>query len=105
MNESKKLRNIFKNIFFFPQQCREGTITFKLVPGIPPKHAPSDQVRANFCYDPMLDSLNPKPESGLAYRRGDILHIVSRQDPDWWQAHLDNDSRIGIIPSPDIQKR
>ncbi|KFM61654.1 MAGUK p55 subfamily member 6, partial [Stegodyphus mimosarum] len=53
----------------------------------------------------MLDPLNPKPESGLAYRRGDILHIVSRQDPDWWQAHLDNDSRIGIIPSPDVQKR
>ncbi|XP_035222951.1 LOW QUALITY PROTEIN: MAGUK p55 subfamily member 7-like [Stegodyphus dumicola] len=87
------------------EQCREGTITFKLVPGVPPKHAPSDQVRANFCYDPMLDPLNPKPESGLAYRRGDILHIVSRQDPDWWQAHLDNDSRIGIIPSPDVQKR
>lgn len=75
------------------------------MPGVPPKHAPSDQVRANFCYDPMLDALNPKPDSGLAYRRGDILHIVSRQDHDWWQAHLDNDSRIGIIPSPDIQKR
>ncbi|KAG8190130.1 hypothetical protein JTE90_026698 [Oedothorax gibbosus] len=86
-------------------QCREGTITFKLVPGVPPKHAPSDQVRSNFCYDPMLDQLNPKPESGLAYRRGDVLHIVSRQDPDWWQAHLDCDSRIGIIPSPSLQKR
>ncbi|GFV39147.1 MAGUK p55 subfamily member 7 [Trichonephila clavipes] len=86
-------------------QCREGTITFKLVPGVPPKHAPSDQVRANFCYDPMLDSLNPKPDSGLAYRRGDVLHIVSRQDPDWWQAHLDNDLRIGIIPSPTLLKR
>ncbi|GIY47705.1 MAGUK p55 subfamily member 7 [Caerostris darwini] len=86
-------------------QCREGTITFKLVPGVPPKHAPSDQVRANFCYDPMNDTLNPKPDSGLAYRRGDVLHIVSRQDPDWWQAHLDNDLRIGIIPSPSLLKK
>ncbi|GIX99049.1 MAGUK p55 subfamily member 7 [Caerostris extrusa] len=86
-------------------QCREGTITFKLVPGVPPKHAPSDQVRANFCYDPMNDALNPKPDSGLAYRRGDVFAYSESRIHNFQNGNLykNNETNLNNYIDPDAK--
>ena len=42
-------------------------------------------VRAFFDYDPSKDTLLPCQEVGLPFRRGDILCVVERDDPEWWQ--------------------
>src|SRR5205814_170854 len=59
-------------------------------------------VRALFDYDPARDS--GLPSRGLAFRFGDILHVVNASDDEWWQARrLDlssgqEDGVLGIIP-------
>ena len=56
--------------------------------------------RALFSYDPSKDS--GLPGRGLAFSRGDVLHITNASDDDWWQArHVDvgDDQLPGIIPS------
>jgi len=60
------------------------------------------RVRAQFSYDPADDSSMPCREAALAFRRGDILEIVSQDDAVWWQARLDKHNhvtRVGLIPS------
>ncbi|CAD5124366.1 DgyrCDS12654 [Dimorphilus gyrociliatus] len=59
------------------------------------------RVKACFEFDPKKDSTIPCKEAGLAFKRNDILHIVSQEDGTWWQARLDSDSskRAGLIPS------
>jgi guanylate kinase len=60
-------------------------------------------VRALFNYDPTKDS--GLPGRGLAFSRGDILHVTNASDDDWWQARrlegIDDvaDQMPGIIPS------
>lgn len=64
-----------------------GTLTFVLNPANRPR-VPSDRevhVRAHFNYQPYEDELTPCRELGLAFRRGDILHVVNQEDPNWWQ--------------------
>lgn len=65
------------------------------------------RVRAHFSYDPGTDKLTPCHEAGLAFDRGDILHIVSQDDPNWWQARKEGDRnmRAGLIPSRTLQER
>ena len=56
--------------------------------------------RALFSYDPSKDS--GLPGRGLAFTRGDILHVTNASDDDWWQARLvdiGDDQLPGIIPS------
>ena len=56
--------------------------------------------RALFGYDPSKDS--GLPGRGLAFSRGDVLHVTNASDDDWWQArHVDvgDDQLPGIIPS------
>lgn len=55
--------------------------------------------RALFDYDPASDSGLPGP--GLAFRYGDILHVVNASDDDWWQAEsvMPESDIVGIIPS------
>jgi len=56
--------------------------------------------RALFSYDPSKDS--GLPGRGLAFSRGDVLHVTNASDDDWWQArHVDvGDEQLpGIIPS------
>ncbi|KAG9511226.1 Disks large-like 1, partial [Fragariocoptes setiger] len=58
--------------------------------------------RAMFDYDPSRDS--GLPSRGLAFKFGDILHIINASDDEWWQARRvlangNDDSVIGIIPS------
>lgn len=45
-------------------------------------------VRPYFDYDPANDNLIPCREAGMAFKKGDILQIVNREDPNWWQVLL-----------------
>lgn len=62
------------------QQNSEGTITFKLVPadGKGGQRESKVRVRAHFEYNPENDPYIPCKEAGLAFSRGDILHIVGQ---------------------------
>lgn len=42
-------------------------------------------MRPYFDYDPANDNLIPCREAGMAFSKGDILQIVNREDPNWWQ--------------------
>ena len=41
------------------------------------------RLRALFDYDPKNDPNIPCQDAGLGFARGDILHIVSQEDPFW----------------------
>lgn len=65
------------------------------------------RVRTHFTYDPTEDKHIPCKEAGLAFSKGDILHIVSQDDGNWWQARKEGDRnmRAGLIPSKQLQER
>lgn len=42
-------------------------------------------MKAHFNYDPQRDRLIPCKDAGLPFKDGDILHIMSTEDPNWWQ--------------------
>lgn len=90
-------------------QNSEGTITFKLVPsdGKSGQRESKVRVRAHFDYNPENDPYIPCKEAGLAFQRGDILHIVSQDDAYWWQARKESErtARAGLIPSRALQER
>lgn len=46
---------------------------------------PQVYVRPYFDYDPANDNLIPCREAGMAFKKGDVLQIVNREDPNWWQ--------------------
>lgn len=63
-------------------------------------------VRAFFSIDAENDEFIPCKELGLSFEKGDILHIIDRSDPKWWQARRDGDSGLaGLIPSIDFLKQ
>lgn len=64
-------------------------------------------VRALFDYTPLEDKATPCQEAGLPFKRGDILQVVTQDDPTWWQAKRVGDStlRAGLIPSKQFQER
>ncbi|XP_065184457.1 uncharacterized protein LOC135815137 isoform X2 [Sycon ciliatum] len=69
---------------------------------------PEVNVRALFDYDPATDELLPCKEVGLAFKKGDVLHVVNRHDVDWWQAvkeDEDDAGMAGLIPSKYLQER
>jgi len=64
----------------------------------------------------------PCAQAGLAFKMGDILQVISKDDPLWWQARLDTAATsassasstssgaslghtAGLIPSPELQER
>ena len=59
-------------------------------------------VRAEFDYDPTRDPSLPGGP-GLAFRIGDILHVINAADDSWWQAkrvnNYQDEEDVGIIPS------
>ncbi|XP_048400840.1 55 kDa erythrocyte membrane protein isoform X1 [Stegostoma tigrinum] len=62
-------------------------------------------MRAQFDYDPKKDDLIPCKEAGLRFQTGDIIKIISKDDPNWWQGTVENSSRVtGLIPSPELQE-
>lgn len=42
-------------------------------------------VKCHFDYNPYNDNLIPCKEAGLKFSKGEILQIVNREDPNWWQ--------------------
>ncbi|XP_052080914.1 MAGUK p55 subfamily member 7-like isoform X1 [Mytilus californianus] len=65
----------------------------------------STKVRALFDYNPFDDQMIPCPHAGLSFQKGDILYIVSQEDPLWWQAKKAGETRAGLIPARLLQER
>uniref|UniRef100_A0A668UIB9 Protein PALS1 n=1 Tax=Oreochromis aureus TaxID=47969 RepID=A0A668UIB9_OREAU len=94
-------------------QQMHGTLTFLLIPSSQIKPAPHRQtvmhVRAYFDYDPSDDPFVPCRELGLSFQKGDILHVISQDDPNWWQAYRDGDEEnqplAGLIPGKSFQQQ
>uniref|UniRef100_A0A8C7DST0 Protein PALS1 n=1 Tax=Oncorhynchus kisutch TaxID=8019 RepID=A0A8C7DST0_ONCKI len=90
-----------------------GTLTFLLIPSsqkkTPPHRETVMHVRAYFNYDPSDDPYVPCRELGLSFRKGDILHIISQDDPNWWQAYRegdeDNQPLAGLVPGKSFQQQ
>ncbi|XP_014604677.1 PREDICTED: peripheral plasma membrane protein CASK isoform X7 [Polistes canadensis] len=93
-----------------------GSVTFKIVPSYRSAPPPCELfrikplpvlifVRAQFDYDPLEDDLIPCAQAGIAFKTGDILQIISKDDHHWWQARKDNAAgSAGLIPSPELQE-
>lgn len=85
-----------------------GNVGLKIVPSY--RHAPAQCeifVRALFDYDPVSDELNPCPQAGIPFIIGDVLQVINKDDPHWWQARKWNSSPTepaGLIPSPELQE-
>ncbi|KTG39121.1 hypothetical protein cypCar_00026075 [Cyprinus carpio] len=88
----------------------QGSITLKIIPAIKEEDRFKESkvyLRALFDYTPFEDKATPCQEAGLPFTRGDILQVVSQDDPTWWQAKRVGDSnlRAGLIPSRQFQER
>uniref|UniRef100_A0A1A7W9L4 Membrane protein, palmitoylated 3 (MAGUK p55 subfamily member 3) n=2 Tax=Iconisemion striatum TaxID=60296 RepID=A0A1A7W9L4_9TELE len=88
----------------------QGSITLKIIPAIKEEDRLKDSkvyMRALFDYTPLDDKATPCQEAGLPFKRGDILQVVTQDDPTWWQAKRVGDSnlRAGLIPSKQFQER
>ncbi|KAG7234772.1 hypothetical protein INR49_003986 [Caranx melampygus] len=88
----------------------QGSITLKIIPAVKEEDRLKDSkvyMRALFDYIPLEDKATPCQEAGLPFKRGDILQVVTQDDPTWWQAKRVGDSnlRAGLIPSKQFQER
>ncbi|XP_018582685.1 MAGUK p55 subfamily member 3-like isoform X4 [Scleropages formosus] len=88
----------------------QGSITLKIIPAIKEEDRLKESkvyMRALFDYVPTEDKATPCQEAGLPFSRGDILQVVSQDDPTWWQAKRVGDSnlRAGLIPSRHFQEK
>uniref|UniRef100_A0A2K6FBE0 Protein PALS1 n=1 Tax=Propithecus coquereli TaxID=379532 RepID=A0A2K6FBE0_PROCO len=89
-----------------------GTLTFVLIPSQQIKPPPAKEtvihVKAHFDYDPSDDPYVPCRELGLSFQKGDILHVISQEDPNWWQAYRegdeDNQPLAGLVPDYDNEE-
>ncbi|XP_018605937.2 MAGUK p55 subfamily member 6b isoform X1 [Scleropages formosus] len=87
------------------KEC-SGSITLKILPSY--RDTPSAgevYVQAHFDYNPGNDNLIPCKEAGLPFARGDVLQIVNREDPNWWQACLVVGGTTGLIPSQFLEEK
>lgn len=82
-------------------QAMEGTLTFLIVPAAQSRaHSGRDtllHVRAHFDYDPEEDMYIPCRELGISFQKGDVLHIISQEDPNWWQAYREGNKNTNKI--------
>lgn len=63
-------------------------------------------VKAHFDYDPEDDLYIPCRELGISFQKGDVLHIISQEDPNWWQAYREGEedqTLAGLVPSMTFQ--
>ncbi|KAJ8944396.1 hypothetical protein NQ318_023169 [Aromia moschata] len=91
-------------------QTMEGTLTFLVVPASQARqHGIRDSVlhvRAHFDYDPEEDMYIPCRELGIGFQKGDVLHIISQEDPNWWQAYREGEEDqtlaglVVCVPTP-----
>ncbi|KPP60650.1 hypothetical protein Z043_121328, partial [Scleropages formosus] len=86
-----------------------GTLTFVLIPSPQNRVSFHKENVAHFDYDPSDDPYVPCRELGLSFRKGDILHVISQDDPNWWQAYRDGDEDnqplAGLIPGRSFQQQ
>lgn len=92
-----------------------GTLVFLIVPACQPPNGSMVgytrdpgvlHVRAHFDYDPVDDLYIPCRELGISFQKGDVLHVISRDDPNWWQAYREGEedqTLAGLIPSQSFQ--
>uniref|UniRef100_A0A8C9U4P9 MAGUK p55 subfamily member 6-like n=1 Tax=Scleropages formosus TaxID=113540 RepID=A0A8C9U4P9_SCLFO len=87
------------------KEC-SGSITLKILPSYRDPPLPTQvYLKTHFEYNPANDSLIPCKEAGLAFSRGDILQIVNREDPNWWQASRVVGGATGLIPSQFLEEK
>ncbi|KAK3555285.1 hypothetical protein QTP86_014970 [Hemibagrus guttatus] len=85
----------------------DGTVTLKIIPNQQSRSMVCEMyMRAQFDYDPIKDELIPCKEAGLKFKTGDIIQIINKKDPNWWQGRVDNSGKdfAGLIPSPELQE-
>ncbi|KAJ8320919.1 hypothetical protein KUTeg_002506 [Tegillarca granosa] len=87
----------------------DGGITLKIVPTITDSQKQSQlYLKAHFNYDPERDRLIPCQDAGLSFQEGDILQILSSEDPNWWQARIvseNQEGQTGLIPSKALEEK
>ncbi|XP_064837311.1 55 kDa erythrocyte membrane protein-like [Oncorhynchus masou masou] len=84
-----------------------GVVTMKIIPNQPRCSLLCETyMRAQFDYDPAKDDLIPCKEAGLKFKTGNIIQIINKHDPNWWQGKVDISTAdfAGIIPSPELQE-
>ncbi|CAJ1064314.1 kDa erythrocyte membrane protein [Xyrichtys novacula] len=84
-----------------------GTVTMKIIPNLQSRSRACEMyMRAQFDYDPTKDDLIPCKEAGLKFETGDIIQIINKQDPNWWQGRVESSAAdfAGLIPSPELQE-
>ncbi|XP_053346319.1 MAGUK p55 subfamily member 6b isoform X1 [Clarias gariepinus] len=87
------------------KECSEG-ITFKILPSYTDAAAPPQvYVKPHFDYNPANDNLIPCREAALAFKTGDVLQIVNREDVNWWQACHKVGGATGLIPSQFLEEK
>ncbi|KAG9337611.1 hypothetical protein JZ751_028473 [Albula glossodonta] len=104
-----EISQLLVNIQYHKSQS-QGSITLKIIPAIKEEDRLKESkvyMRALFDYIPSEDKATPCQEAGLPFSRGDILQVVSQDDPTWWQAKRvgDTNLRAGLIPSKQFQER
>ena len=65
-------------------------------------------LKAHFDYDPEDDLYIPCKELGISFMKGDILHVISQDDPNWGQAFREGEedqTLAGLIPSRSFQQQ
>ncbi|XP_006621572.1 MAGUK p55 subfamily member 5-A isoform X3 [Apis dorsata] len=94
----------------------QGSLTFLVLPA-PTSHRNNlsnrredtnqiQHIRAHFDYDPEEDPYIPCRELGVSFQKGDVLHVISQEDPNWWQAYREGEedqTLAGLIPSKAFQ--
>ncbi|XP_043593457.1 uncharacterized protein LOC122572509 isoform X8 [Bombus pyrosoma] len=94
----------------------QGSLTFLVLPA-PTSHRNNlssrredtnqiQHIRAHFDYDPEEDPYIPCRELGVSFQKGDVLHVISQEDPNWWQAYREGEedqTLAGLVPSKAFQ--
>ncbi|XP_061596028.1 55 kDa erythrocyte membrane protein isoform X1 [Cololabis saira] len=84
-----------------------GVVTMKIIPKMQNRSRACEMyMRAQFDYDPAKDELIPCKEAGLKFKTGDIIQIINKQDPNWWQGRVESSGVdfAGLLPSPELQE-
>ncbi|XP_060941550.1 55 kDa erythrocyte membrane protein [Limanda limanda] len=84
-----------------------GVVTMKIISNQQSRSRACEMyMRAQFDYDPTKDDLIPCKEAGLKFKTGDIIQIINKQDPNWWQGRVESSAAdfAGLIPSPELQE-
>ncbi|KAM4569069.1 MAGUK p55 subfamily member 6a [Fundulus diaphanus] len=83
-----------------------GSVTLKVLPSYKDTPAPPQvYLKPYFSYNPATDNLIPCKEAGLAFAKGDVLHVVNKEDPNWWQARKVVGGATGLIPSQFLEEK